>query len=745
LHRSTHARNRDDGEDAISTIRGTCGPAWPRLGRLAYSLGKPLARLAFGLHGLYAHDGTRVRENCSVLTHRLERGETVYLVGLGVSGHNSGVALVEVSARKGVRLLANDEEERFTGIKHFDGYPEQSVDLLWRRLAQCGLLPADVHAWLTSWDYISLVPRCAGLVLDHFPASLSLLRPSAAPNTNIGHLLGALAAPKKLGRQLGLGRVPLFGMPHHENHAAFSWAVSPFNRSEKPVLITVLDGFGDDGAISLFVAEGGRLRCLGKNQSLFDSLGLFYCMLSSTQGGWTPLSSEGRYMGAAAWGDGDRLTNPWYRRLREIFHLGEGGQVFVNRSLTNMVRAGERKPYTSALEAILGKPIPRERMWNPDAILRVEDIRHSAITRERVDLAAATQMVFEDALFHIVDHLIRTTRADQLVLTGGTALNCLANMRLLERFDHTWYAHNLGMDTCLHVWVPPIPSDAGAAVGAAYHFALQAGARPGEVLEHAFYCGLAPTTGEIRAALTATPEVGFLSLGNVRDAGRLREVADFAAFVVERDGVLGLFQGPAETGPRALGHRSILANPCNPRTLENINARVKFREAVRPLAPMATLAAARRFFEMPAGGSDADANAFNYMVLTTRARPEAYEKIPAVVHQDGTARVQIVRRQHDPLTYAYLEALGRRLGVEVSVNTSLNVGTPIVQTPAQALVALKRAKAMTGLLMVGAEGDAFLAWHAVQEGPKDAGRQLLAWYEEWRWQAGHRLEAQYQT
>jgi carbamoyltransferase len=166
-----------------------------------------------------------------------------------------------------------------------------------------------------------------------------------------------------------------------------------------------------------------------------------------------------------------------------------------------------------------------------------------------------------------------------------------------------------------------------------------------------------------------------------------------------------------------LGHRSILANPCNPRTLETINLRVKFREPIRPLAPMATLAAAQHYFELSAGASDDHYNAYNYMVLTTRARPEAYAKIPAVVHKDGTARVQIVREEQDPFTFAYLKAMGRRLGVEVSVNTSLNVGSPIVQTPAQALGALKRARAMSGLVMIAADGQAWFAWHAVAPCP----------------------------
>ena len=446
-------------------------------------------------------------------------------------------------------------------------------------------------------------------------------------------------------------------------------------------MVTVLDGWGDDGAISLYLAQNGLLRCLEKNDSIFDSLGIFYAVLSSTQGGWTPLSSEGRFMGAAAWGDDDRRTNPYYRRCADIFQLAPGGRVLVNRRLANWVRAGERQPYTHELEKIVGQPIPRERMWNPDAVLRVEDIEHSAPVRERVDIAAATQLVFEDALFHVVEHLIRTTGSDRLVLTGGTALNCVATMRLLERFDRAWYRANLGLDTYLHAWVPPIPGDAGAAAGAAYQFALSAGARPGETLEHAFYCGLTPTGAEIRGALEKTAGVGHLALGNLNRPGRLEAVADFAASVMARDGVLGLFQGAAETGPRALGHRSILANPCNPRTLENINRRVKFREAIRPLAPMATAAAARRLFELPPGAADADYNAFSYMVLTARARPEARRGCPPWCIATGRRGCRSCRPEHDPFCHALLVAMGRHVGVEVAVNTSLNVGSPIAQTP----------------------------------------------------------------
>jgi len=704
----------------MSTIYGRIGPAWPRLGEWVYAASRAWRRIKFARRQIYDPDSQFALQRMATMRHRIARGENIYLAGLGVAGHNSGAALLKVSAQNGIQLLSNDEEERFSAVKHHATYPTHSLDCLLQRLAGLGLTPRDLHAVLLSWNYASIASLGCRSVAEHFPASLGLLRRGAVSGWDFfQNGKRARAAPVRLAGQFGLEQPQaLIGMPHHENHAAFSYAVSPFSRSDRPVMVTVLDGFGDEGAISLFVAERGQLRRLRKNDSLSDSLGVFFSIISSTQGGWTVLSSEGRYMGAVAWGDRDRLTNPYYRRLRQIFYFGPDGQVFINRALANWHLGGEREAYTKALREAIGDPIPPERMWNPDAILRVEDLEHADVTRDRVDLAAATQLVFEDVLFHVVDDLIRRAGSDRLVLTGGTALNCLANMHLVDRYDEAWYLRNLGRRTRLHIWVPPTPGDAGAAMGAAYSFALRAGARPGPGLQHAFWCGLAPTAPEIRAALTTAADVDFRALGNVCDPAERDEIADLMARIVAHDGVLGLFQGPAETGPRALGHRSILANPCNPRTLDTINRRVKFREPIRPLAPMATLSAARRFFELSPGASDDNYNAYNYMVLTAAARPEARKRIPAVVHEDGTARLQIVRREHDPFTYAYLKAMGRHLGVEISVNTSLNVGSPIVQTPGQALDALKRAKALSGLVMIAEDGQAWIAWKAASPPPE---------------------------
>jgi carbamoyltransferase len=255
-------------------------------------------------------------------------------------------------------------------------------------------------------------------------------------------------------------------------------------------------------------------------------------------------------------------------------------------------------------------------------------------------------------------------------------------------------------------------------------------------MTHAFYCGTTPSREEIVAALAAA-DIASLEIGDISTPAGRDAVADLMAFIVAQNGVVALYQGPAETGPRALGHRSILANPCNPKTRENLNARVKYREAIRPLAPMMTLEAAKQFFELSDGASDADYNVYNYMVLTAHAKPEARARIPSVVHADGTGRIQIVRQKTDPLTFMFLKALGRRIGVEVAVNTSFNVAGPIAQTPAQALDTLRRSKALDAVLMFPEEGPVFVALHgAAQVG----GTRFRQWLADWQKETGQRLE-----
>jgi len=681
--------------------------------------------------GFHAPDSGFARQRLQLVRERLSRGETVYLAGLGLPGtHNSGVALVEVTAARGPRLIVNNEEERFSGVKHSTEYPRLSIDAMVATLRGLGRDLDDIAAWLTSWDYPALAGTLIRSVLEEAPGSFRLLSTTSAAGFDARRLEQMTRSPKLLGRQLGLGeRLPLICMPHHDNHAWFSFAASPFHDRGEPVAIAVLDGTGDRGSISLYQARNGALEQLFCNDSVFDSLGAFYSVIASTQGGWTWLSCEGRYLGAAAWGDMNRATNRYYGRLKEVLHFADDGAIRLNRALGRWYRDPFDNPYAQALIDVLGPPLKPSELWNPDAVLRIEDIHHRPDTQDRLDKAAATQMVFEDAMVHVVDHLLRTTGAHQLVLTGGVALNAVGNMRLLEHFDETWFVTHQKRKAKLHLWVPPTPGDPGVTVGAAWRFAQLAGAARGAPISHAFYCGPSPSSDEIADALAAS-DIASRRIGTVATASARDAIADLMAYMVADGGVIALYQGAAETGPRALGHRSILANPCDPATRERLNERVKYREAIRPLAPMATREAALEFFDLQDGASDADYNAYNYMVLTAQAKPHAYDRIPAVVHADGTGRVQIVREADDPLTHAYLKALGRRIGVEVSVNTSFNVAGPIAQTPAQAVETLRKSKGLDAVIMVGSDGHAFAAWHG---GDRDSGRftrLFEAWFSE---------------
>jgi carbamoyltransferase len=715
-------------------------PRHPWLGTAGFHVALALFDPFFRRRHIFRADSAFARERFSAIKAKIERGESAYIAGIAAVGtHNAGIALVKVTRESGPRLIFNNEEERFSGEKHSNAYPRQSIDALVAAMSGMGLDIGHIDAWVSSWDYVALWSTLVRITLDEAPASFSLIREQATPAFNLRAVDRGMRASRHVTEHLGLNEpVALIGSPHHDNHAWFSFAASPFARDKGPTMVAVLDGFGDMGAISLYVCEDGRMQRIYCNNSIFDSLGVFYSVISSTQGGWTWLSSEGRYMGATAYGNNDRKTNPYYAALKPIFNLAPDGQVFLNRDLANWQRNIRDKPYSDALTRVLGEPITQENMWNPDAVLRVEDIRHKENTQERLDKAAATQMVFEDALIHVIDHFIRTTKSERLVLTGGTALNALANMRLLEHFDEDYYRRELGRVGRLHLWVPPVPSDTGVTIGAAYMAAYHAGYGIGAPIEHAFYCGSPPREGDIRTALASSQDTEWIELKSAANADARMLFADFMAYMTAQDAIFALYQGAAETGPRALGHRSILANPCNPKTRENLNARVKYREAIRPLAPMMTLDAAKQLFELSDGASDADYNAYNFMVLTAHAKPEARTRIPSVVHADGTGRIQIVREHTDPLTFAYLKALGRRIGVEVAVNTSFNVAGPIAQTPVQALDTLRRSKALDAVLMFSEEGPVFAAWHggAAQSG----GTRFRQWLAGWQKETGQRLE-----
>ena len=347
------------GEGISGLEQKRIGPRHPRLGEAGFRLAQWLATRAMSRAGFHRLGSAFADRRIAEARARLARGETDYLAGLGAPGtHNSGVALVEVTQAHGPRLILNNEEERFSGNKHTTEYPAKSLDAMVAALRSMGRDIGDIFAWLTSWDYPALAGTLCRSVLEEAPQSLKLVRNTEAAGFDGRRLDQMTRTPKILARQFGLSeRVPLIAMPHHDNHAWFSYAASPFADDSEPVAIAVLDGTGDIGSVSLYVVRSGAMRRLYCNDSMFDLLGAFYSVISSTQGGWTWLSSEGRYMGAAAWGDMNRATNRHYARLKEVLQLEAGGEIRLNRAMANWYADPFQHPYRQALIDILGRAV----------------------------------------------------------------------------------------------------------------------------------------------------------------------------------------------------------------------------------------------------------------------------------------------------------------------------------------------------------------------------------------------------
>jgi carbamoyltransferase len=375
----------------------------------------------------------------------------------------------------------------------------------------------------------------------------------------------------------------------------------------------VLDGRGERTSYLAGAVRGGRMRTLAA-QGLPHSLGLLYEEVTEHLG-FRRSSDEYKVMALASYGSPAYLDD--FRRLVRVD--GRGGFT---------VERPEWQRYA---------PRVRGGEWGE---------RHA-------DLAATVQRRLEEVLLDLAGWLHHATGAAALTMAGGVALNCVANTRICREgpFDH--------------VWVQPASGDSGTALGAALHVAQELG-------------------DEVEPLPTA-------ALGRGWDDDALRRRLETAAVAYERppdvaaavadviacDGVVAWFQGRSEFGPRALGHRSLLANPARAENLERMND-IKGREQFRPVAPMVLAERAAEIFDGPLPSP--------YMLFVHRVRDPWRERIPAVVHVDGTARIQTVDRREEPLVARLLEEVERRTGTPVVVNTSLNTaGRPMVDDPRDAL------------------------------------------------------------
>ncbi|MFK7927123.1 MAG: carbamoyltransferase C-terminal domain-containing protein [Myxococcota bacterium] len=624
-------------------------------------------------------------------------GETVWILGVNGGSHDAGAALVQVRAGE-ARLVLNAEEERWSRTKHECGLPVHSLQAALSLVHSQGGSPEQIVAAACGWDFAAFVETWVGEVGAELPRSLGLLRAQGTVDVP-----AARGLPRCVRRHIGSHVQGVAVVAHHDAHAWGSWLLSPWGQDEEPTLVLVIDGMGDRGALSVYLAAQGDLALVYQHDSVFDSLGLMYQWLSSTQGGWTPLASEGRLMGAAAWGECDRARNAIYQELRAMLILGDDGSVGLDRQWIQW-HLTPRRPYGVPLRKVLGEPISTSKLWDPNAVLDPHNLEVPELTQQRLDRAAAIQLVFEDAVRHVLDHWVRRTGVRRVVWTGGTALNAVAALRIGEACPH------------LQLWTPPMPGDNGVAAGAALRLGQHMGwITTVQPLRHAFVGGGGLTSTGIEHAL-----LGFH--GSVVEIPT-SELPERLAGWLYAGAVVGLAQGQAETGPRALGHRSILADPTRDDALERINQHVKRREAVRPLAPMMLAEDAQRFFEIvPMEGHD-PWSAWRWMVRCARARPGAAQALPAVVHVDGSSRVQVVDPHVDPLLGATLSHIKAHTGIACLVNTSLNVGAPIAHSAEDVLRTLSRAKDLHGVVIVGDDGRSWLAFLP----DRDAGRELAGW------------------
>ncbi len=546
----------------------------------------------------------------------------VNILGLISRTHDTGLALL--SDGKPAFVF---EEERFNREKHTKAFPDHCFEELFRR---SGLGLEDIDYLTIPWNTAALAKSFYQIVTAHPPQSFNLLRP-AAHSTQDGRVVNLwMRLQIAMRRKFKTMKLPpLIQVGHHDAHASIFF-VSPFEEAS----VVVMDGYGDQAATSAYSGRGNQLQQHWK-LGFFDSLGMLYTCATQHLG-FKPFE-EGTVMALAACGD-DSLVD----KFREVIILEDEGRFRLNRDYVSVDTYGLVRPFTQKFIDTFGPA----RAVGAD------------LTDQQRNLARAVQAVTEEAVLHIVRHVEKTQPSKNLVISGGVGLNCVANARILR-------------DTSFErVWVPPCASDTGAPLGSAlWHYHQTLGHERGFELTHPFF-GADYSEAQVIKALDAYG----LSYERIESDEELflRVAKDLAD-----QRIVGWFQGRYEIGPRALGNRSILADPRSLKIKDLINARIKYREPFRPFAPAVLLERASEFFEVDQPDP--------YMTMAPRVRPDKVDVIPAAVHVDGTGRIQTVREEDNPRYHAVIKAFGELTGVPVLINTSFNRHEPIVTTPEEAV------------------------------------------------------------
>ena len=540
------------------------------------------------------------------------------------------------------RLIAAVEEERFNRVKYAAGFPAQAIRYC---LNEAGLTLAEV-------DHVA-VPRnpYARLATKFFYALRmpSFARERAKVLAKFTGIPEALAQafdrdPKKLAAKF-------HRIEHHQAHLASSFYCSPFERAA----LLSADGLGDFASTMWGTGTGNRMRIDG-SVVFPHSLGLFYSAVTQYLG-FLKFGDEYKVMGLAAYGQPEQFDA--FRDIVRFNPHSNGNGFRLGLDYFTHHRTGPEMSWAEADKTpTLGK------MFSDEMARRLGPIRipEEPLEQHHRNLASSLQARLEEVYLGMLKKLAEQTGLKAVCLAGGVAFNCVANGKL---FDATPFEQ---------IYVHPAAGDAGLAVGAAFYVWHQKLGKPRSfVMDHAYWGpGYAPD--EMRRAIDAN---GIAQNGFTVSELPEEELMKRTASIIANGEIVGWFQGRAEWGPRALGNRSIVADPRRPEMKEILNRRIKHREIFRPFAPSILAEATGEYFEK--------SHPSPFMTLAYSVRPEKREKIPAPTHVDGTGRLQTVTREANPRYHALISAFRDLTGVPVVLNTSFNDNEPIVCRPEEAL------------------------------------------------------------
>jgi carbamoyltransferase len=554
---------------------------------------------------------------------------------LGINAYHADVSAVLL--RDG-QLVAALEEERFRRIKHWAGFPTEAIR---RCLDIAGVDGRAVDHVAVSRDPRAHLFRKAAFAVRNRPNVRHVLDRMRNANKVRG-----IQAPLAAALDLPVGDTPpIHYVEHHPAHLASAYLVSPF----PDAAICAIDAFGDFVSTSMAVGSGNHFEVLDRTY-FPHSLGIFYSAVTQYLG-FTGFGDEFKIMGLAPYGKAR-----YVEQLRHLVRLRNGGrfelalEYFVHWNHGVAMEWNEGYPvvgplYSRAIEQLLG---PARQAGQP-------------LTEREEDIAHSLQVVYEECAFHVLNGLWDRTKNPRLCLAGGCAMNSVANGKVRANTPFQ------------DVYIQPAAGDNGTALGAAYYVWNQTLGKPRSfVMEHGYW-GTEYASSDRAITLPSDERWRYESVSYADEDALCRTTAALIA----AGNVVGWYQGRMEWGARALGNRSILADPRRSDIREIINLKIKFREKFRPFAPSILEERLDDYF--------VDGAPDPFMQQVYPVRPEARQTLPAITHVDGSGRLQTVSQVTNPRYYRLIKSFEALTGVGVVLNTSFNENEPIVDTPQQAI------------------------------------------------------------